>query len=239
MSTLHQINADGSISLSFGCAVKTYILSLPIVKGACFKCQSWQKLNQAIQKNLVAFKCEEGAIDFKGWMMNTGMTKSTNCLDDRFELTGNGQSYVNQIQQGLISDLCVWHWVFYCAGDKNCQRACGGFRECVLNCLNYQIKNNLKNGNDMHKCKVCIITKIMLSMVKERFLIKLYTEDQEQLEQQEKYGINSCSKQKIQQLLERNNQYTHNNVGPWTILHSLVINELKQKGFALYYQHED
>ncbi|CAG8753815.1 15467_t:CDS:1, partial [Gigaspora rosea] len=130
MSTLHQINADGSIGLPFGRPVETYILSLPIVKVQRFKCQSRQKLNQAIQKNLVAFKREEGAVNFKGWMMNTGMTKSTNRLDDKLELTENGQSYVNQIQQGLVSDLCVWHWVFYCAGDGNCQRAYGGFGEC-------------------------------------------------------------------------------------------------------------
>ncbi|CAG8487533.1 19048_t:CDS:2 [Gigaspora rosea] len=185
MSILYQINADGSIGLPFGCAIETYILSLPIVKGAGFKCQSQQKLNQAIQKILLFSNMK------------------------KLELTENGQSYVNQIQQGLVSDLCVWYWVFYCAGDKNCQRACGGFGECVLNCPNYQMKNNLKYGNDMHKCKVCIITKVMLSMVKERFPIKLYIEDgctvkeiklklltpfngilREQLEQQEKYRIN-------------------------------------------------
>ncbi|CAG8579230.1 10037_t:CDS:2 [Scutellospora calospora] len=176
MSMLHQINSDGSIGLPFGRAVENYILSLLIVKGARFKCQSRQKLNQAVQRDFVVFKREEGAIDFKGWTTITGMTKSMNCLDDRLELTEKGQSYVNQIQQGLVPDFCVWHWVFYCAGDGNCQRVCGRFENCLPNCPNYKMKNNLKNGNDMHKCKVRIITKVMLSMVRERFPIKLYIE---------------------------------------------------------------
>ncbi|CAG8507221.1 8491_t:CDS:2 [Scutellospora calospora] len=178
MSILHQINSDGSIGLPFGRAVENYILSLPIVKGARFKCQSQQKLNQAVQRDFVVFKCEEGAIDFKGWTTITGMTKSTNRLDDRLELTEKGQSYVNQIQQSLVPDFCVWHWVFYCAGDGNCQRVCSGFENCLPNYPNYKMKNNLKNSNDMHKCKVRIITKVMLNMVRERFPIKLYIESQ-------------------------------------------------------------
>ncbi|CAG8683545.1 22058_t:CDS:2, partial [Racocetra persica] len=40
----------------------------------------------------------------------------------------------------------------------------------------------------------------------------------EQLEQQEQYGTNIC---------------------PWTILHRLVIDELKKRGFVFYYQQED
>ncbi|CAG8697434.1 288_t:CDS:2, partial [Gigaspora rosea] len=70
-----------------------------------------EKLNQAIRRGLVNLKYEEGAIDFKGWTTITGMTKSTNRLDDILELTEEGQKYVTQIQQGLVSDLCIWHWV--------------------------------------------------------------------------------------------------------------------------------
>ncbi|KAF0465232.1 retrotransposable element [Gigaspora margarita] len=36
----------------------------------------------------------------------------------------------------------------------------------------------------------------------------------EQLEKQEKYGINICSERKIQHLLERNNRYIRDDAGP-------------------------
>jgi len=293
MCTLHQINSDGSIGLPFGRAVETYVLSLPIVKGARFKCQSRQKMNQAIQKNFVILKREEGAIDFKGWATVNGMTKSTNRLDDTLELTEKGRMQVAQIRQGLAPDFCIWYWVFYCAGDGNCQRDCGGFGSCVPNCSNYEMKNNLKNGNDMHKCKVRIITRVTLSMVAERFPVQLCIEGQhiptnipiqhegaitrlnlrrsirdqvilsrradgctakevklkllapfngaskEQLEIEEKYGTNVCNEKKLQQLLERNNKYIRGDLGPWTILHGLIIDELKKNDSVLYYQQED
>ncbi|CAG8584267.1 8710_t:CDS:1, partial [Scutellospora calospora] len=62
--------------------------------------------------------------------------------------------------------------------DGNCQRDCGGFGTCISNCLNYRMKYNLKNGNDMHKYEVRIITKVMLSIVAKRFPIQLYVESQ-------------------------------------------------------------
>ncbi|CAG8766783.1 13402_t:CDS:2, partial [Gigaspora rosea] len=178
MTSLHQINTNGSIGLPFGRAIETYILSLPIVKGSRFKCQSRQKVNQAIQKNFITLKREEGAIDFKGWTTSNRMTISTNHLDDVLELTEKGKQYIIQIQQGLAPDFCIWYWVFYCTGDGNCQRDCGGFGSCLPNCSNYRMNNNLKNRNDMHKCKVHIITKVMLSMVAEQFPIQLYIQGQ-------------------------------------------------------------
>ncbi|CAG8786094.1 3087_t:CDS:2, partial [Gigaspora rosea] len=265
ITLLHQINTNGSIDLPFGRAVETYILSLPIVKGSHFKCQSRQKVNQAIQKNFIMLKREEGAIDFKGWTSN-GMTKSTNRLDDVLELTEKEKQYIIQIQQGLAPDFCIWYWVFYCAGDGNCQRDCGGFGSCLSNFSNYRMNNNLKNGNDMHKCKVCIITKVMLSMVAEQFPIQFYIQGQhiptnvsiqhksaimrlnltpfngiskEQLEQHNKYRTDICNERKLQQLLERNDSYIRDDTGPWTILHRLIIEELKKSGSVLYYQQED
>ncbi|CAG8824271.1 17650_t:CDS:2, partial [Cetraspora pellucida] len=155
------------------------------------------------------------------------------------------------------------------------------------------MKNNLKNGNDMHKCKVRIITRVILSMVAERFSVQLCIEGQhiptnipiqheeaitrlnlrrsirdqvilsqradgctakevklkllapfndaskEQLEIEEKYRTNICNEKKLQQLLERNNKYIRGDLGPWTILYGLIIDELKKNGSVLYYQQED
>ncbi|CAG8579519.1 2465_t:CDS:2 [Gigaspora rosea] len=77
---------DRSIGLLFGHVVETYFLLLPIVKDA------------------------QGAINFKGWTMINGITKLTNHLDDRLELIEKGQNYIIQIWQGLVPDLCIWHW---------------------------------------------------------------------------------------------------------------------------------
>ena len=52
----------------------------------------------------------------------------------------------------------------YCSGDgNNCQRLCGGIGSCLENCENYNLRNNLKNGNDMHLCRVRVISECRLS----------------------------------------------------------------------------
>ncbi|KAF0543525.1 hypothetical protein F8M41_003896 [Gigaspora margarita] len=139
------------------------------------------------------------------------MAKSINHLDDILELTEEGQKYVIQIQQELVSDLCVWHWVFYCAGNRNCQRACGGFENCTQNCSNYALKNNLKmhiprNVSVQHESAITRLNlsrnvrdKVILSRhadgytvkeIKLKLLAPFNSMPKEQLEQQEQYGTN-------------------------------------------------
>src|SRR6185437_12324091 len=78
-----------------------------------------------------------------------------NRIDDILRLTTKGQEYIEQIQAGVKKDKLCWSWVMYCAGDgKTCQHQCGGIGECLLGCSNYNLPNNLKNGNDMHCCSV-------------------------------------------------------------------------------------
>ncbi|PKC03287.1 hypothetical protein RhiirA5_424003 [Rhizophagus irregularis] len=47
-------------------------------------------------------------------------------------------------------------------GD-NCQRLCSSVGKYNENCKNYNLRNNLKNGNDMHHCSVRVISKCQLS----------------------------------------------------------------------------
>ncbi|UZO21775.1 uncharacterized protein OCT59_014160 [Rhizophagus irregularis] len=54
----------------------------------------------------------------------------------------------------------------YCAGDGNsCQYECGGIGKCIEGCQNEALPNNLKNYNDMHLCKVRIISEVYLSKI--------------------------------------------------------------------------
>ena len=43
---------------------------------------------------------------------------------------------------------------------------CGGIERCNENYENYNLQNNLKNGNDMHLCEVRIISECRLSWLK-------------------------------------------------------------------------
>ena len=45
-----------------------------------------------------------------------------------------------------------------------------------------------------------------------------------------------CSNNKLRKLISRDNKQLKENIGPWTILHNLVENILKPKGFVLHYQ---
>ena len=48
-----------------------------------------------------------------------------------------------------------------------------------------------------------------------------------------------CTDDKLKQLIARDDKRLKDNSGPWTILHYLVIEVLKPKGYALYYQQPD
>ncbi|CAB4495143.1 unnamed protein product [Rhizophagus irregularis] len=79
-------------------------------------------------------------------------------------LTSLGRDLVSQIELGLAKNQQCWYWVMYCSGDGgNCQRLCGSVGKCNENCENYNLRNNLKNGNDMHHYSVRVISECQLS----------------------------------------------------------------------------
>ncbi|CAB4392942.1 unnamed protein product [Rhizophagus irregularis] len=53
--------------------------------------------------------------------------------------------------------------MYYSGDGGNCQRLCGSVGKCNENCENYNLRNNLKNGNDMHHCSVRVISECQLS----------------------------------------------------------------------------
>ncbi|CAG8690264.1 15221_t:CDS:2 [Cetraspora pellucida] len=44
--------------------------------------------------------------------------------------------------------------MYYASDGKTCQHQYGGIGEYISSCSNYNLSNNLKNGNDMHYCSV-------------------------------------------------------------------------------------
>ncbi|CAG8752978.1 18050_t:CDS:2, partial [Gigaspora rosea] len=65
----------------------------------------------------------------------------------------------------------------YCAGDgKTCQHQCGGIGECLLGCSNYNLPNNLKNGNDMHRCSVWVHSFSRLSYLNSSYQLRIKIE---------------------------------------------------------------
>ncbi|RGB37622.1 hypothetical protein C1646_666085 [Rhizophagus diaphanus] len=92
------------------------------------------------------------------------MVKSTNRINDILVLTSLGRDLVSQIELGLAKNQQCWYWVMYCSDNGgNCQRLCSSVGKYNENCENYNLQNNLKNGNDMHHCNVRVISEYQLS----------------------------------------------------------------------------
>ncbi|GES96335.1 hypothetical protein GLOIN_2v1777145 [Rhizophagus clarus] len=85
-----------------------------------------------------------------------------------------GEALVKQIEVGIEKDKLCWQWMMYCAGDGNsCQRECGGIGKCIEGCPNEILPNNLKNYNDMHLCKVKIVSEVYLSQLNSAYPLKI------------------------------------------------------------------
>ncbi|CAG8541659.1 20510_t:CDS:2 [Cetraspora pellucida] len=223
-----------------------------------------------------------------------GKQKSANHIDDILKLTAKGQEYVEQIRTRLKKDKLCWSWILYYAGDgKTCQHQCGSIGECVLNCPNYNLANNLKNRNDMHHCSVqvhsfswlsylnsshqlrikiegthypsnMLITKTpqvtrlnLMHQVRDQITIShradhqsaktikgklLYSLNGANEEELSKALLNTreiCDSKKLKRFIICEDRRLKDNAGLWTILHYLIEEILKPKGYILYYQQPD
>ncbi|RIB05642.1 hypothetical protein C2G38_2219090 [Gigaspora rosea] len=277
----HRINANGSINLLFGRAVEIYINSLPLLSKCKLKKQSRLNVNESIKAGFITLKRIEGAIDYLTWKTALGQKKSTNRIDHIIELTDKGRERVSRFKQNTAQDLTVWRWVFFYDGTIGCERACGGLGECKQKFPNFGLKNNLTNDFDMHKCGVIVITKVMLSNVKNplpvqliikgvhrssalmtpdlkstRINLSLQTYDKVIVARRAHHNTgteiamkvlapynntnetyltylhntskNICTEQQLKRLIERDDVWLRENIGPWTILDQLltVSNEL-------------
>ncbi len=70
----------------------------------------------------------------------------------------------------------------YCLGDGNqYQRLCDSVRSYLKSCKNYNFLNNLKNGNNMHLCKVKVISECWLSWISSNFSLWITIQNQHKL----------------------------------------------------------
>jgi len=182
----------------------------------------------------------------------------------------------------------------YCAGDGNsCQHECGGIGKCIEGCQNETLPNNLKNYNDMHLCKVRVLSEVYLSQLNSLNPLKIkiskthlptnvltthnpqinrlsltrqvrdniilnrradhkttknikakllapYNGANEEVLREALYNKKEiCDDKKLKRFLVRDDRRTKEDAGPWTILHYLVNEVLKPKGYILYYQLPD
>ncbi|UZO25961.1 uncharacterized protein OCT59_018214 [Rhizophagus irregularis] len=208
------------------------------------------------------------AIDYLTWKTKTGTVKSTNRIDDILVLTSLGRDLVSQIELELAKNQQCWYWVMYCSGDGgNCQRLCGSVGKCNENCENYNLRNNLKNGNDMHHCSVRVISECQLSWLLLENPLRITIQGTHPLSKRADHrtakGIKAklltslngasedvinnalasqriiCNNDKLQQFVARDDKKLKDDTGPWTQLDSLVNNILKSQSFILYYQIAD
>jgi hypothetical protein len=157
-------NDDDSVNVPFGRAAEWYISNANLLKNHRLKNQSRQVTSKLVKAGILTVERVQGAIDYLAWKTKTGTVKSTNRIDDILVLTSLGRDLVSQIELGLAKNQQCWYWVMYCSGDGgNCQRLCGSVGKCNENCENYNLRNNLKNGNDMHHCSVRVISECRLS----------------------------------------------------------------------------
>ncbi|RHZ85330.1 hypothetical protein Glove_67g95 [Diversispora epigaea] len=286
-------NNDNTVSVPFGRAAEWYILQHPLLKNTRLKSQSCLNTPQLIKEQIIKLCRVEGAVDFLEWEC-IGKKKSTNRIDDIIELTTKGEEYIKEIQVGIKKDKLCWSWIMYCAGDGNtCQHLCGGIGECISSCSNYNLVNNLRNGNDMHCCSVRVhsfsrlsnlntshplyikiegchrpsnllntenrqVTRINLTRqirdkitisrradhqttkeIKGKLLISLNGATEEELNNALLNNREICDNKKLKRFIVREDRRLKENTGSWTILHYLIEEVLKPKGYILYYQQPD
>lgn len=62
----------------------------------------------------------------------------------------------------------------YYSGDGNSyQYECGGIGKCIEGCQNKALPNNLKSYNNVHLCKVQIISEVYLSKIDNLYPLKI------------------------------------------------------------------
>ncbi|RHZ89429.1 hypothetical protein Glove_14g63 [Diversispora epigaea] len=287
-------NSDNTVSIPFGRVAEWYLLKHPLLKDTRLKSQSRLKIPRLIKEEIIELDRVEDAVDFLEWEDASSKQKSTNRIDDIIKPTTKGQEYIELIRTGIKKDKLCWSWIMYCAGDgKNCQHLCGGIGECLSSCPNYNLPNNLRNGNDMHRCSVRVnsfsrlsylntshqlrikiegshhptnilntgnqqVTRINLTRqirdkiivdrradhlstknIKGKLLVSLNGAKKEELSEALSNNKEVCNNKKLKSFIVREDRRLKENTGPWTILHYLIEEVLKPKGYVLYYQQPD
>ncbi|PKC63000.1 hypothetical protein RhiirA1_464375 [Rhizophagus irregularis] len=79
----------------------------------------------------------------------------------------------------------------------------------------------------------------MANSVKSKLLAPFNGAEESELKEALKNQWQICNDEKLRAYLMRDDRRLKENAGPWTILHYLVIEILKPKGYVLFYQQPD
>ncbi|CAG8735385.1 20649_t:CDS:2, partial [Cetraspora pellucida] len=240
------------VFVPFGHAVEKYLNEFDHLKKTCLKKQSLRRV--------------EGAIDYIGWMTKDGYLKSTNHLDDILELTEKGNECISNIQNGNAHDICncsnfkLKNNVSNEFDMHKCsvrvitkvmlsQIKTEFLMQVILSGshissiliphistinrinLNYETRDIVIHGRHESNMTTTQIMRNLLAPTNNAPKNEL-----KEILDNKKFA---CNETKIRHLLERDTRRLRDNIGPWTRLHQLVTNELKNKRVVLYYQQPD
>ncbi|CAB5180887.1 unnamed protein product [Rhizophagus irregularis] len=211
----------------------------------------------------------EGAVDFIEWNTKDGEIKSTHRIDDIVKLTSKGEDYIKQIENKEKKDRICWSWVMYCSEKEivvnmNVEELVVVKKHVQIILL----KNNVKNYYDIHLFGLHLPTNIPIhspkisrlnlsrqvrdniivdhrsdhrtaNSVKSKLLHLLMAAEENVLKEALTNQHQICNHDKLRSFLMRDDRRLKENAGLWTILHYLVIEILKPKGYVLFYQQPD
>ncbi|XP_052234926.1 uncharacterized protein LOC127847213 [Dreissena polymorpha] len=115
---------------------------------------------RALKNLLVSFdvddKLKEG-FTYMSSKQGKHILNRRNRLSDTLCLPEAGREKCAAVKHGIDTDVQLVCWGFYCPGQGNCQRACGGYGRCAEGCDVTQKRNN------KHCCSVEVIAEILAS----------------------------------------------------------------------------
>lgn len=118
-------NSGELASVPVGGSLKLFLANHPTLQGLYLN-----KGKRAIKKKLVQVERDPDAVDISAWKRKDNVAVR-NRLDDRFELTPDGEARLGQVRQKSARDEAVVNWYLWCPGHGNCLRSCGEYGKCV------------------------------------------------------------------------------------------------------------
>ncbi|KAF0555766.1 gephyrin: PROVISIONAL [Gigaspora margarita] len=246
------INDDNTVYVPFGHAAESYILYHSLLKSTCLKSQSCLRTPLLINQGLITLCRVKGAADFIEWEA-AGNKQSTNRIDDIIKLTAKGQDYVQEIQTGVKKDnyvgcrLCLVR-VMGITVNINVE---GLGNVCLVaptiegthlssNIINTVVPK-ISRINLTHEVQDKIIISHYTDHqntkgIKETLLVLLNSASEEELNNALLNSREICNNTKLKRFITHEDKCLKDNSRPWTILHYLIEEDLKSKGYILYYQ---
>ncbi|CAG8565769.1 10070_t:CDS:2 [Gigaspora rosea] len=246
-----------TVFVPFGHAVKKYLNEFDHLKKTRLKKQSCKNVSRAVKEGLIIVRRVEGAIDYIGWMTKDGHSNSTNRLDDILELTEKGSERIVNIQNGNVYGIGL-SFVLVMVTVKEIRVITKVILSQVKTEFPMQVILSGSHISSIPILHISTINRINLNyeardiairgrrksnmttmQIMRNLLAPANSAPKNELKEILDNKKLACNETKIRYLLERDTRCLRDDIGPWTRLHQLVTNELKNKRIVLYYQQPD